>query len=206
MWSFNANVAPERVQRLMAVTFGDVISGVWSGNIKAFVLEPREKVSPDEVRAAFLLEVAPDTYDAFYNAPNGYRGQYAQSEAVGATANKSLLHRIEHRLYSFAETHKPEEAKYVMPSLRCAQAKVWVDEDESGIWPAGEQTQIVFARWEYAANTYKVEGVRTKAGLFALLGTRLVVLGGWLDRETLEERYEHSKRYRAEELHCLGFT
>jgi hypothetical protein len=187
-WAFEA-MPVDRLERLMRVSsFDEVIARLQDSRVVSFALEMRCKPPRDCVRAEFMLDVTSDTYDAFYNSRNGYRGQYALSAERGRQANRRLLDCLEERLCAFADAQTTEHAPYVRPSLRGEQAKVWFDEHEKGIYDAG--SHIAYP-WEHAN---------------APLGTRLKVIGGWLRDTDMTEWLDPSKELRAEEIHCKGFS
>src|SRR6266536_4411423 len=98
MWEFADAIPRERTERLHAHSgFVAVIALIIKdASITAFAWEPfnAERLSGCH-RASFLLKVSEHAYDAFFNAPAGYRGQYARSREAGEKANRALLSNLE---------------------------------------------------------------------------------------------------------------
>lgn len=124
-------------------------------------------------RASFELTVHPDLYDGFFNAPRGYRGQYARSEAVGEAANRKLIATLLPRLIAAAGNHPAATDGRVTRSLLGAQAKTWIVESEVEEQLGAPRPSIVYPTWEFHAPNGQ--------GLRAPKGSRLEVKGTWLD-------------------------
>ena len=84
-WKFTGTVAPEREARLRATgSFRDIITQITAGQVGALYWEPATAQHLKGChRASFDLLVLSDSYDAFFKAPAGYRGQFAVSEGRG---------------------------------------------------------------------------------------------------------------------------
>ena len=87
-WQYADSVDTARVQRLLSFSaFSEVVELVAKAQVVDFTWEPFKGTAlTGRSRASFLLRVSPETYDAFFNSPAGYRGQYALSPSEGETA------------------------------------------------------------------------------------------------------------------------
>jgi hypothetical protein len=143
-------------------------------------------------RASFVLTVVPDIYDAFFNAPVGYRGQFARSEKHGEAANRQVLKALFLRFLEIASHNPTATPESVKTSLKGSQAKIWIDEDE-----VEEQVapSIDYPLWE----CHEPGGI----GLRAPRGTRLEVKGGWVG-STGEEVINTHKRHRSGNITRIG--
>lgn len=148
-------------------------------------------------RASFLVYVSDQSYDAFYNSPAGYRGQYAKSTMDGDHANRKLLQRILPDLQAEAELQNVVPVNMVIKSLNATDAKVWIFECEVESHLGGETPEIIYAPWQAEACC----GV----GLRAPVGRKLEVKGGWLDRKSNECR-DPFKAGRSLDIHTCGFS
>jgi hypothetical protein len=121
-------------------------------------------------RASFKLSVSEETYDAFFNAPAGYRGQYALSEGAGEAANRRLLGSLTLKLLKAV---KPDDAHLpVVTSLGGSQAKIWIVETDVEEQLGDPKPSIDFGHWEF--NEHDCQGLR------APVGTTLEVKGAWV--------------------------
>lgn len=124
-------------------------------------------------RASFVLTVPPDVYDAFFNSPVGYRGQFARSETQGEEANRKVIEVLLPRFLEIAANHPAATLQFVMASLKGKQAKIWIDETEVDDQLTDPLPAIDYAEWEF--------NDRDGQGLRAPQGTKLEVKGGWVD-------------------------
>lgn len=126
------------------------------------------------------IKVPPAIYDAFFNSPNGYRGQYACAPTTGETANRRLLASLEPKSLSAALSQNQIKRERVMTSLRGSDAKIWIDEAEVEDQLCDEPPGIFYVAWEF--NWPDGMGLRTP------VGSMLDVKGGWLDPNGVERR------------------
>jgi hypothetical protein len=177
-WSFTTRVPVDRRNRLLAFTsFDDIVAQLGSARVEPMYWEPAmvPRLSGCH-RASFKLKVDPDTYDAFFNSPAGYRGQYALAEACGAQANSAALASLLPKLLASAQ---PFAAHFpVLTSLRGEQAKIWIDESEVDDQLTDPHTSIVFSDWEF--NEPNGQGLR------APVGTTLEIKGTWVNAAGIE--------------------
>ena len=96
MWNFTKEVSAERRERLLAVPdFENVVRRIEAGAIERFFAEEyKEFACRGCTRASFTLRVRPCDYDAFFNAPVGYRAQYCLGKENGARQNRRLLEAV----------------------------------------------------------------------------------------------------------------
>lgn len=149
------------------------------------------------VAAAFLLEVSTDTYDAFFNSPAGYRGQYALSVAHGEAANRAFFALQGEHLLAFALKNSEISVDRLRASLGATDAKVWIYEPEVERQLGRDVREIIFSPWQQAS-----EG---GVGLLAPVGTKLEIKGGWIDPHGAERR-DPIKAERSDEIHRLGYS
>ena len=199
IWTFTSEVCPVRQSALLAWTSFDQIAEQFAScSVASFYWELATAPHLSGCnRASFELQVDPDLYDAFFNAPAGYRGQFARSEAVGEAANKKLIDMLLPRLIAAAGDHAAAVDGRVTRSLLGAQAKVWIVEPEVEEQLGAPLPSIVFATWEFHASNSQ--------GLRAPRGTRLEVKGAWID-VTGNEAINPTKRRRSNFIYSTGDT
>jgi len=194
---FTEAVAPERAARLLSLgSFSDIIVLVVAGDVAPLYWE--SATSPDLIgchRASFDLVVRREAYDAFFNAPAGYRGQYAASEAQGERANRELLAALRPKLLVAAASHAIASTPKVVSSLRGVQAKVWIVESEVEDQLTAPAASINFPQWQF--NEPYGQGLR------APVGTKLEVKGAWINESGDEVENPH-KRDRSRNIYRTG--
>lgn len=196
MWRFTRFVEEDRAHRLLAVPNFDHVCRLLDDAVICSYGWKRKCRSPllGCSRPEFILRVHEDTYDAFFNSPNGYRGQYAISAERGIYANRRILEDAESRLLAYACTKDASE-KLVITSLRGWDARIWIDEPEvteEQLWDG--LPAIDFEKWAH----------HKSFGIMAPVGERLKVMGAWLDERGQEQR-DPDKVSRAEQIHDRGF-
>jgi len=199
IWQFHASVNGARARTLLSYPNFDAVASVLEqATVDGFLWEPFAGPALHGChRASFLLRVSEATYDAFFNSPAGYRGQFAASAATGEAANRKLLVRLEAQLLAYAENHSPVAQSLIRNSLRAAQAKLWIYEAEVAAQLGSTAPAIAYAQWEQASES----GV----GLLAPVGTLLEVKGAWLAPNG-EGRLNPGKSGRSEDIHQTGFS
>jgi hypothetical protein len=198
-WQFSSAVPIERVARLRAWRdFEHVVRSLLESPIEGFWWEPfRSPRLHGCNRASFTLKVEPTTYDAFFNSPKGYRAQYAMSPRAGEAANRRLLDALEPLLIHAATAQNSVPPSLVLKSLRCVDAKVWIDELEVEYQLSDANPAIAYDAWEFDS----LDG----QGLRAPVGTRLEVKGGWLDARG-DERRDSLKASRSVQIFRTGYS
>lgn len=197
LWQFTSEVDPKRSKDLHAwSSFEQIADEILVSQIGRIYWE--DATAPHLKgcsRASFELAVEPDVYDAFFNSPQGYRGQFARSEAAGELANRTLIDRLFPRLLVAADNHPANSDGRVTKSLRGAQAKIWIVESEVDAQLLDPQPAIVFPIWEFNAPNGQ--------GLRAPRGTKLEVKGAWIDSAG-NEALNPGKRRRSNFIYETG--
>lgn len=147
-------------------------------------------------RIVFGLRVSSLAYDAFFNAPHGYRGQYASSPGAGVKANEATIEAFSSPASSLASELGVGTAAQVDTSLRAPQAKVWIREAEVETQFTGDPA-IAWRPWK--------AGLGSGKGLRAPEGRELGIKGGWIN-DRGEVGADKKKERRSEEIHESGFT
>ncbi len=191
---FSSDFPADRADKLASWSLDAIVEQFLNCEIGWFCWEPA-KYEPrlmerDCHRASFPLIVDPDIYDAFFNAPAGYRGQFAKSEKHGDDAQRQLIEALFPRLLEVAAQYPTAPPEDVTTSLRGKQAKIWYDENEAGLVYGPES--IDFHPWDNPHN--KVRAPR---------GTTLEIKGGWVS-STGEEVINPSKCDRSRNLTKFG--
>jgi len=204
-WQFAESISQDRAKNLLSWTgFEEIAKLVATGEILTFKWEPfkTERWLRGCNRASFVLKVPTRIYDAFFNSPKGYRGQYAHSVERGLAANQSLLTMLEGKLLAHEQVVQAVAVgevavEQVKGSLRAVDAKPWIVEDEATMRHVNEPgNEILYQVWALA---------RIDKGQRAPQGTLLDIKGGWLDAAGHEQR-DDWKAYRSEDIHCTGWT
>ncbi|WP_430433201.1 hypothetical protein [Methyloversatilis sp.] len=199
LWRFRSSVDNARARRLLAhPNFDAIASLLEQAIVERFSWEAFSGQSLRGChRASFLLRVPEAAYDAFFNSPSGYRGQFAASAIAGEEANRQLLSQLGASMLAYAESHSQVAKSLILRSLNAAQAKIWIFEAEVEAQLGITEFAIAYEPWERASEN----GV----GLLAPVGTHLEVKGGWL-APSGDERHNSSKSGRSEEIHRTGFS
>lgn len=181
-WQFTETVSSARAAELRSWgSFDEILKLLLSSFIERFWWEPFLGAQLKECnRASFTMKVSSRAYDAFFNSPVGYRGQYAVSPSVGEAANRRLLNALEPILLRAAERQTQVEPERILASLRAVDAKVWIVETEVEDQLSDSSPAIAYPPWEFDS----IDG----QGLRAPIGTLLEVKGGWLDSSATERR------------------
>jgi hypothetical protein len=205
IWQFAESIPQDRANDLLCWSSFEEIARllVAIGEILRFAWIPfkAERLKGCK-RASFVLKVPPRIYDAFFNSPEGYRAQYVYSVERGLAANRSLLALLESRLLAHEQVKQAVAAgevgtEHVERSLRAADAKLWIVEDEAtSRHVSAPGNEILCPVWAMA---------RSGKGLRAPQGALLDIKGGWLDPAGHEQR-DDWKADRSEEIHKTGWT
>jgi hypothetical protein len=199
LWEFRGSVEGVRAARLSSYPTFDAVASLLAAPVVCGFLW--ERFSGAQIsgchRASFLIEVSSLAYDAFFNSPVGYRGQYARSLEAGEEANRKLIAQFEPQLLAYASVHSSVSQESVAQSLRAAQAKVWIFEAEVESQLGETEPAIAYAPWEHSSES----GV----GLLAPMGTRIEVKGGWLAADG-SERINPVKVRRSDEIRLSGYS
>jgi len=179
-WHFTNAIPLDRTKQLLSwQSFDEIVAQLATCTVAPLYWEPA--IAPRLKwcnRASFELTVEPDVYDAFFNSPVGYRGQFARSEGHGEAANRRLLNALFPRLIQAAAAHPNPSLEHITTSLYGKQAKVWIDEAEVEDQLSDAVSHIVFAPWQF--------NEPNGPGLRAPRGTKLGVKGGWVNSAGVE--------------------
>lgn len=124
------NVRRSRLERIDS--FDDVIARVQSAIRR---IASRKKLGEnggltDCWQPVFTLFIDRESFDAFFNAPCGYRAQYAWDADLGLAANSRLIGQLTDRLLEQAAVDSELTGSPVQLSLEAASAKIWPLEDD----------------------------------------------------------------------------
>ncbi len=192
-----------RLTRLEKIgSFTEVISMVHSAiqSVAARWAPGTDPGLTDCWRPEFTLFVDGNSFDAFFNAPCGYRAQYATDSDLGLAANGHLIREIIERLLSAAAADAQMSQLPVRLSLQGASAKIWPMEDDLSF--SKLRRDLAVPQWIRAADR---GSDKAQMGLVAPEATTLEVKGAFLD--PFENEVVHtSKIRRRHQIHELGFT
>jgi hypothetical protein len=178
---FSADFPPDRAAELRVWSFDSIVEQLSNCQMEWLEWE-RASAEP--------LIVDPDIYDAFFNAPAGYRGEFAKSERHGEDAQRRIIEKLFPLLMEVAAQDPTAPRDHVITSLRGKQAKIWYDEDEASKDGPGS---IDFPRWRDASNR----------GQRAPRGTKLEIKGGWVNAKGVQE-IDPAKCHRSRYLTSFG--
>lgn len=211
LWTFSALVPANRSQRLLALAdFGEVIDRVVAGTVEFVAEEPRNNQPCLGCRRAFFRVHLPKcAYDAFFNAPVGYRAQYAIGAENGERRNRELLKALEPACIEAMSRHPERDESLLVASLHAANAKLWIQEsDLQGL----DGVHIEYPPWlaKLAADSVGTTAERAaraaaSAGVLAPIGTVIEIKGGWISSGG-EECRDPAKANRSAEIHDYGYS
>jgi hypothetical protein len=188
---------PDRATALMGwISFAEIVDLLARSPVAHFWWEPGNMSMVGNHRASYVVTVLPQVYDAFFNAPVGYRAQYAIAPSVGDRKNRALLDAIEPALMRHTLNGGPGVTPLmVLSSLRAIEAKVWIVESEVDEQLSGP-IAIDYPPWE--RNSLVGEGLRAPRGV------HLEVKGGWFDDGGNAQR-NPNKTSRSLMIHRTGY-
>jgi hypothetical protein len=153
-WEFVDEFNNARRQRLEAVgSFGEIIERIEEEMTSVTIeIEPGHPDLEGCLRPAYAFAVLPDTFDAFFNSPEGYRAQYLRGPVFGDAANRSLIDAISDRLLEIEPSPATQhEMAYGgrVDSLKGYSAKVWIYEEgfqfDAPSWDLAVETWVLAA-------------------------------------------------------------
>jgi hypothetical protein len=209
LWVFSSLVPAERSRDLLGVAgFGEVIDRIRAGSIEFIRAQPRtDPPCLGCYRAFFKVHLSERDYDAFFNAPAGYRAQYVIGVENGKAKNRELLKVLEQ---AASRTEQDDfAASLVAASLRATDAKLWIQESDlrglSGV-------HIEYRPWldklaAESGGTMADQAARAaaSAGVLAPVGTVLEIKGGWIAPDGIECR-DPAKANRSQEIHDYEYS
>jgi hypothetical protein len=154
----------------------------------------------DCTQPVFTFEL-PNTGDALFNGPYGYRAQYWISPAQGLAANAILLVALAPKLLGAIDPSDADLTKLdVCASIHAASAKLWIGEIPSLL--LDPTVDLAVARWAVEAQN----GVElARFGLCAPEASRFEVKGALLDPYG-HEVVPVSKIRRHYDIHEYGYS
>lgn len=204
-WAFEPSFSTTRRAKLEAVkSFDEITQTVLASSevTGAWVCEGTDLGPKDCYRPVVQITVPADVFDSFFNSPRGYRAMFLADPDEGQAANGKLLRALEPKL-SAAVVEKCGEARLSRASIRNAllanSAKIWPDEESLEFRNATHD--IAIPQWTSCDWINAPAG----AGLWAPEGTRLKVIGAFIDPWG-NEVVSKKKIRRRFEIHECGFT
>jgi len=194
-WKFTSEVNSGRAARLLQLSsFDDVINLIVCCEIEPMWWEPATAGHLAGCnRASFKMTVSEHAYDAFFNSPVGYRGQFALGEYVGEVANRKLINSLLPKLISAVSLN--QKTLPIHESLMGNQAKIWIVESEVEEQLGNKTPSIDYEQWEF--NEHDCQGLR------APIGTKLELKGAWINSDG-KEIENHYKRSRSSNIYRTG--
>ena len=181
-----------------AALVGQVVDDVT--NIQVRVEAGRAKGLTGCVQPLFTINL-PNTGDALFNGPFGYRAQYWLSPEQGLAANATLLTALAPRLLGALQTCTDHNLSRidVCAALSAASAKIWIREASFLASPIAD---LNIDRW--ADNARK--GIElAKFGLMAPEITKFEIMGALIDPYG-HEVVPADKIRRHYQIHHYGFS
>jgi hypothetical protein len=213
MWGFSPMVPAERSRKLLAVAdFDEVVDRIRAGSIEFVQAEPRK--NPPCLgcyRAFFKVHLPERDYDAFFNAPVGYRAQYAIGVENGELKNRELLTSLEETCLEITNRTKQADlpSPLVAASLRAADAKLWIQESDlrglDGVHIEYHPWLDKLAKESMGTMADKAARAAASAGVLAPVGTVIEIKGGWIGPDGIECR-DPGKANRGKEMHDYGYS
>jgi hypothetical protein len=224
-WQYRIEkIGANRLRLLQGETSFDSVAQRISNEITSICFYPKEgnRKARGKIRAEFYFDISRETFDIFFNSSYGYRAQYYLDTDNGLKYNRILIDMIRGKLIDHAMKTSQNKLtlKQVNLSLDYESAKVWIHEDSSTIDQVGQDPAHIVAleipRWvaamERVLDAWEVHKqpnptIQTRAllGVQAPEGSRIEVLGAWLDTNN-QEFIVPSKIHRAMHIHQYGFS
>jgi len=204
MWTYKIDDAARSESMVAIYGFGEVVARI----LADMRIVCRHRIDCDDMegfrRCEFCIVVAPATFDAFFNAENGYHGAYFRSPYDGLAANDVLLRALRPQLTAW---QVDDDSGFDADSLEAPSAKAWLTEAGNnyggcgacvGEWehPQDDAAEICNGRWEH---------VLDQRGRKAPRHTKIKVLGAFLDNRR-NEFVPARKRRRAWDIHEAGWA
>ena len=185
---------------------------------------PKEghKEAKDKIRAEFYFKVDRKTLDLFFNSSEGYRAQYYIDPQWGTKCNRFMIDAVKEKLIDVARQSSQSMMTFeqVKKSLESDSAKIWIHENDSTLSQTDKDpTEIValeISRWvqamsqvlvAWAKHQQVIPTIQSRAllGVQAPEGSRMKILGAWLDNNN-QEFVVPSKVHRSLHIHQYGFS
>lgn len=202
-WKYTDRVSEERRKKLASPgSFDALVQRVVEDFrvIRAYACAGADRGLTDCLQPIFLLDL-PDTGDALFNGPYGYRAQYWLHPFKGLAANRALLDALTPKLMAaISPAESPNLGKFnVCASLAASSAKIWIQESSS---LSDTDRDLAVESWVEEAN----RGVElARLGLSAPTKARFEVKGALLDPYG-NEVVPAKKVLRHFDIHNYGFS
>lgn len=187
-----------------------------------FHLKEGDNEAKNKIRAEFFFDVCAETLDIFFNGSQGYRAQYYLEPKNGTECNRFVIDVLKDKLIEVAmqSSQNVMTLEQIRRSLGYESAKIWICEDNSTLNQTSRDPEKIVAlaipRWveamervlaAWAAHQQPSPTIQTRAllGVQAPEGSRMEVLGAWLDGSD-QEFVVPSKINRALHIHQYGFS
>lgn len=225
-WKFRSATVPLDRSRLLQqqqLSFAEIVHRIVAEMVNiSFHPATGSKEAKGKVRAEFFFNVREETLDLFFNSSCGIRAQYYLDPQKGAEGNRLAIEGVEDKLFA-GGTHLQQQLmtlEQIKKSLKYGSAKIWICEDTSTLDQKGrDQEQIValevprwlecmqqvLASWDANQSPCPSNKSRALLGVQAPTGTRMKVLGAWIDGNN-QEFVVPSKVGRSLEIHRYGFS
>jgi hypothetical protein len=202
-WKFTETVPQSRRDALVAPGSFEALTDLVT--LDATAIRARSKPGGDAgltdcIQPVFTVEL-PQSGDALFNGPFGYRAQYWISPTHGLASNCKLLASLAHKLLGAVDLKSDPGLRKIdiCASLAGASAKIWIAEEDvllDGTW------DLDIERWvEEARNGVQL----ARWGISAPIVTKFEVKGALLDpygNEVVPAR----KIRRHLDIHHYGFS
>lgn len=170
MWKYTDNVLEARRELLAKPSSYEVLVDLVIADVRNIQVRPQKGTDQgltDCIQPIFSFEL-PDTGDALFNGPWGYRAQYWASPGQGLAANCMLLAALTPKLLGAMDIKATNELGRinVCASLHAASAKIWIQEIPSLLinptldldverWTLAAKDNVQLARWGLCAPEVK---------------------------------------------------
>jgi len=226
VWSYRTDrINHDRLKRLQRpLSFDEVLASVRNEfSAPAYKPDPGNREALGHWRAVFGFSVTEATYDVFFNGPAGYRAQFCEDPRAGLLMNQRCMEVLTPLLVDFVKASTSrEDSEKIEASLRCTSAKIWIDERVQDCTlmqtiSADQPAVLNVPRWVQAAKEAEREIKARQStcprakksalyGVQAPEGTRLKILGGFIDQTNFSEFVVPSKRRRHQQIQLYGFS
>jgi hypothetical protein len=153
-------------------------------------------------RSEIFFSVEGQTFDLFFNGPQGVRAQYFLDAKRGNAATRLAIDTFLPTIMNGLSTQLNNQIRL---SITFPSTKIWICEDESTLDLNASRLERVImldiARWVNHARSVKA----ARLGVQAPQGVRMLIYGAWMDNKN-REFVAPSKIHRAKHIHEYGFS
>jgi hypothetical protein len=224
-WKFRPEkIGENRLRLLQQEVLLSTIAQRISDEMMNLKFHPKEgdREAKNKIRAEFFFDVCAETLDIFFNGSQGYRAQYYLDPKNGIECNRFVIDVLKNKLIEVAmqSSQNVMTLEQIKRSIEYGSAKIWICEDNSTLDQTSHDPEQIVAlaipRWVeamervlavWAAHQQPSPAIQTRAllGVQAPEGSRMEVLGAWLD-DSDQEFVVPSKINRALHIHQYGFS